>query len=88
MLHVRKVYFEGLFLIIFGVHVTHLLSCQQTKSIRFFNPSSVIYMRALMNSSNPANISGLIQTLKYQYRGFQVYSKSILLYDLKTKSDF
>ena len=71
-----------------GVHLTHWLLCQQIKSIRFFNPSSVIYMRAQVKSSTPANTYGLIQTFKYQYWGFQVYFKSILVYNLKTKSDF
>ena len=49
------------------------LLCQQMKSIRFFNPPSVTYMRAQLNSNTPANIYGLIQTFKYQYWGFQVY---------------
>ena len=47
-----------------------------------------IYMRAQVNSTTPANIYGLIQTFKHQYWGFQVYFKSILVYNLKTKSDF
>ena len=53
-----------------------------------FNPSSVTYMRAQVNSSTPANIYGLIQTFKYQYWGFQVYFKSILVYDLWPKAIF
>ena len=72
MLHVRRIYFEGLFMIS-CVHVTHWLLYQQMKSIRFFNPSSVIYMRAHVNSSTPANIHGLMQTFKFQYSRFQVY---------------
>ena len=58
------------------------------KLIRFFNPSSVIYMRAQVTSGTPVNVCWLIQTFKYQYWGFQVYFKSILVYNLKTKSDF
>ena len=53
-----------------------------------FSFFSVIYMRSQVNSSTPANIYGLIQTFKYQYWGFQVYFKSILVYNFKTKSDF
>ena len=71
----------------FCVHVTHWLLCQHMKSIRFFNPSSVIYMGAQVNPSTPADTYGLIQALKYQYWGFQVYFKSNLAYILKTKSD-
>ena len=57
------------------------------KSIQFFNPSSVIHMRAQVKSSTIANICWLIQTFKYQCCGFQGHFKSILVYDLKTKSD-
>ena len=71
-----------------GVHVTHWLLCQQMKSIRFFNPSSVIYMRTQVDCSTTANICALIQTFKYQYWGFQVYFKSIFVYNWKTKSGF
>ena len=58
------------------------------KSIRFFHPSSVIYMRAWVNSSNIANICWLIQTFKYQFCGFQEHFESNTMYNLKTKSDF
>ena len=61
---------------------------KQMKSIQFFNPSLIIHMRAKVNSSTIANICLLIQTFKYQYFGFQVLFKSILAYNLKTKSDF
>ena len=60
---------------------------KQMKSIQFFNLSSVIHMRAQMNSSSTANICWLIQTFKYQCCGFQVHFRSILVYNLKTKSD-
>ena len=73
ILHVRKVYFEGLFLMFLCVHVTHWLLYQPMKSILSFNPSSVIYMRAQVSSTTPANTYGLIQTFKYQYWGFQMY---------------
>ena len=79
---------RGYFWFFVCVHVTHWLLCQQMKSMLFFNPSSVIYMKAQVNSTTLANIYGLIQTLKYQYWGFQVYFKSILVYDLKTKGVF
>ena len=49
--------------------------------------SSVICMRAQVNSSTLANICLLIQTFKYQCCGFQVHFKSILVYNVKTKSD-
>ena len=61
---------------------------KRMKSMQFFNPSSVIYMRAQVNSSTIANICWLIQTFKYQCFGFQVYYKSIVVYNLKTKSVF
>ena len=61
---------------------------KQMKSIQLFNPSSVIYMRAQVNSSTIANICWLIQTFKYQCCGFKVLFKSIWMYKLKTKSDF
>ena len=63
---------------------------KQMKSIRFFNPSSVLYMRAQVNSSNIANICWLIHTFKYQFCGFgfQVHFESNMVYNLKTKSDF
>ena len=61
---------------------------KEMKSIQFFNPSSVIYMRAQVNSSTSANICWLIQAFKYQYCGFQVHFKWSLVYNLKTKSDF
>ena len=50
---------------------------KQIKSIQFFNPSSVIYMRAQVNSSTIVNNCWLIQTFKYQCCGFQVHLKSI-----------
>ena len=61
---------------------------KQMKSIQFFNLSSVIHKRAQVNSSTIAYICWLIQTFKYQCCGFQVHFKSILVHDLKTKSDF
>ena len=61
---------------------------KQMKSIQFFNPSSVIYPRAQVNSSTIVNICWLIQTFKYQCVGFQEHFKSILMYNLKTKRDF
>ena len=61
---------------------------KQMKSIRFFNPSSVIYMRAQVNSSIIVNICWLIQTFKYQFFGFQVHFESNMVYNLKTKIDF
>ena len=61
---------------------------KQMKSIRFFNPSLVIYTRAQVNSSTIANICWLIQTFKYQFCGFQVHFESNMVYNLKTKSDF
>ena len=50
-----------------------------------FNPS---YMGAQVNTSAIAHIYWLIQTFKYQSFGFQVYFKTILVYNLKTKSGF
>ena len=61
---------------------------KQMKSIQFVNHSSVIHMRAHVNSSTIVNICWLIQTFKCQCWGFQVYFKSILVDSLKTKSDF
>ena len=61
---------------------------KQMKSIQLFNPSSVIYMRTQVNSSTIANICWLIQTFKYPCCGLQVHFKSILVCNLKTKSDF
>ena len=61
---------------------------KQMKSIKKFNPSSVIYIIAQVNSSTIANICCLIQTFKYQCCGFQMYFKSILVYNLKTKREF
>ena len=88
-LHVRQIFFEGLFPIFVLVSMLRT-GCyvNQMKSIQLFNPSSVIYMRAQMNSSSIANICWLMQAFKYQCCGFQVHSKSILVYNLKTKSDF
>ena len=53
-----------------------------------FQPFTVIYMRAHVNSSDIAIICWLIHTFRYQCRGFQVHLKSILVYNMKTKSDF
>ena len=61
---------------------------KQMKSIRFFNPSSVIYMRAQVNSTTIANICWLIQIFKYQFCGFQVHFESNMVYNVKIKSDF
>ena len=61
---------------------------KKMKSIQFFNPSSVIYIIAQVNSSTIANICWWIQTFKYQCYGFQVHFKSVLVYNLKTKRDF
>ena len=73
----------------FCVHVTHWVVLSTDDINTIFQPFiGYIYMRAQVNSSTPANICGLIQTFKYQYWGFQVYFKSILVYNLKTKSDF
>ena len=58
------------------------------KSIQLFNPSSVIYMRAQVNSSTIGNICWLIQTFKYQCCGFQVHFKLIWVYNSKTKAIF
>ena len=86
ILHVRKIYFEGLFLIFLGVHVTHWMLCPTDEINKIFNHSSVIYMRAQVNSITIANICWLIQIFKYQCCGFQVHFKSISVYNLKTKS--
>ena len=88
ILHVRKIYFDRSFL---GFLVSMLCTgcyVKQMKSIQFFNPSTLIYMRAQVNSSTIACICWLIQTFKYQCCGFQVHFKSILVYNLKTKSEF
>ena len=61
---------------------------KQMKSIQFFNPPSVVQMRARVNSDTIANICWLIQTFKYQCCGFEVHFKLILVYNLKTKGDF
>ena len=89
IVHVHKIYFEELFLWVFLVSMLRT-GCyvKQMKSIQFFNPSSVIYMRAQVNSSTIVNICWLIQTFKYQCVGFQEHFKSILVYNLKTKRDF
>ena len=71
-----------------GVCACYALVVISTDEINmFFKPSSVICMRAQVNSNTSGNNYGLIQTFKYQYWGFQVYFKSILVYDLKIKSD-
>ena len=54
----------------------------------FFKSSSVIHMRAQLNSSTIANICWLVQTFKYQCCGLQVHLRSILVCNLKTKGDF
>ena len=59
ILHVRKIYFAGLFLIFFGSMLRTGSYVKQIKSIQIFNPSSVIYMRAHVNSSTIANIIGI-----------------------------
>ena len=64
------------------------LLCKTDEISTIFDPTSVIYMRAQVNSNTMSNICWLIQTFKYQRFGFQVYFKSILVYNLKTKSDF
>ena len=63
-------------------------SAKQMKSIHFFNPPSVICMRAQVNSNTIVNVYWLIQTFKYQCEGFQVHFKSIWVYNLKTKTIF
>ena len=77
---------------LFLIFLVFMLRCscyvKQMNSIQFFNPSSVIYMRAQVNSNAIANICWLIQTFKYQCCGFQVHFKSILVHNLKTKGDF
>ena len=82
------IYFEGLVLLFLVPMSRTGCNVKQMKSIQFLNPSSVIYMRALVNSSTIANICWLIQIFKYQCCGFQVHFKAILVYNLKTKSDF
>ena len=89
--YVRKICFDGLFLMIYGVHVTHWLLCQTDEiNTQFVFQSLIgyIYMRAQVNSSTIANICWLIQTFKYQCCGFQVHFESIMVYNLKTKSNF
>ena len=87
--YVRKIYLEGLFRMFCGVHVTHWLSCQTDEINTVFQSFiGYIYMRAQVNSSTIANICWLIQTLKYQFCGFQVHFESNMVYDLKIKSVF
>ena len=75
----------------FGVHVTHWL-LYHPDEINTIVHSFIgyIYMGAQVNSNTIANICWYkyIQTFKYQCCGFQVHFKSILVYNLKTKSDF
>ena len=78
----------GLFLMFFVGHVTHWLLCQTDEIIHFFNPSSVIYMMAQVNSSTIANICWLMQTFKYQCCGFQVHFISILCLMWRPKAIF
>ena len=73
LLHVRKIYFEGLFLVLLLSMIRTGCYVEQMKSIQFFNPSSVIYMRAQVNSSTIATICWLIETFKYQWCVFQVH---------------
>ena len=86
MLHVRKIYFEGLLFMFLVSMLRTGCYLKQMKSIQFFNPSSVL--GAQVNSNTIANICWLIQAFKYQCCGFQVHFKSILVYNLKTKRDF
>ena len=73
----------------FGVHVTHMLLSETDEINTTFRPFiGYIYMREQVNSITTSNICWLIQTFKYQCFGFQVYFKSILVYNWKTKSDF
>ena len=72
----------------FCVHITHWLLYQTDEINTMFNPSSLIYIIAQVNSCTIANICWLIQTFKYQCCGFQVHFKSTLVYNLKTKRDF
>ena len=82
------IYFEGLVLMFLVSMLRTGCYVKQMKSIQFFNPSSVIYMRTLVNSSTIAYICWLIQAFKDQFCGFQMHFKSILVYNLKTKGDF
>ena len=90
ILHGHKIYFYGLFPMFLVSMLRAGCYVKQMKSIQFFDPSSVIYMIAQVNSSTIANICWSIQTFKYQCFGFQVYFKSIciIVYNLKTKSEF
>ena len=65
ILHVHKVYLEGVLLMFFYVSMLHV-DCygQRTKSIQFFNPMPVINMGAQVNSGAIAYISWLIKTFK------------------------
>ena len=86
--HVRKICFEGLFLMFLVSMLRIGYYVKQMKSIQCVNPSSLIYMRVQVNSTVIANTCWLIQTFKYQCRGFQVNFQSILIYNLPTKNDF
>ena len=86
--YVRKIYLEGLFLMVCGVHVTHWLSCQTDEINTVLQSFIGFYMRAQVNSSTVANICWLTQTFQYQFCGFQVHFESNVVYNLKNTSDF
>ena len=71
-----------------GVRVTHWLLWQTDEINTIFSPSLVIYIRVQVNFSTIDDICWLIQTFKYQCCGFQVYFKSILVYNLNSKSNY
>ena len=56
LFYVRKIYLKGLFWCFVMSMLRTGYYIKQIKSIRFFNPSSAIYMRAQVNSSTNANI--------------------------------
>ena len=73
---------------VFDVHITHWLLCQTDEINTIFQPF-IGYAYEGTDESQPIdNICWLIQTSKYQCCGFQVHIKSILVYNLKTKSEF
>ena len=78
ILHVHKHTLRNIFLC-FCVHATHWLLCLTDEINTIFNLSSVIYMRAQVNSSTIANMCWLIQTFKYQCCGSQVHFKTFLV---------
>ena len=87
ILHVRKIYFKGLFLMFWGSMFRTGCYVKQMKSIQFFNLSTVMYVIAQVNYNTIDNICWLIQTFNYQCYGLQVHFKSILMYNLKAKRD-